>query len=195
MSEPIVKKTKSQKNKPLEFSCRRPVAVPAPQRKGLVKRVEEAPMDPRFNKDVPGEFDAKKFGTSYSFLNEYRADEMKQLKSRLGSKRTSYEEKEEIELTLKRMASQEQARARMALETNIRDELRQKEKELVATTGKKPYFHPRSAIKKLISERNEDSLRKSGKLQQFKAKQEQRSAAKERVNIPRTRRVVEVLSS
>lgn len=186
------KKSKSEKNKPLEFSCRHPVAVPKPQRAGLLKRAVEAPVDPRFNKDVVGEYDAKKFSSSYSFLNEYRQKEKSTLETRLNNKLTPAEEKFEIEHNLKRIVSQEAARSRLGLEQQIRDELRKEEKDRVALTGKKPYFHPRSVVKKLVSERTEDKMRKKGQLDKFRAKKERRDVAKERVNFPRTRRVVEV---
>ncbi len=191
MSEPV-KKSKSEKNKPLEFSCRRPAAVPKPQRAGLLKRVAETALDPRFNKEVEGEYDSKKFSSCYSFLNDYRQTEKQALESRLSARSTSDQEKIEISQTLKRITSQEAARTRLGMEQEIRDELRKSEKDLVASTGKKPYFHPRSVVKQMISERVEDKLRKSGQLDKFRAKKERRTIAKERVNFPRTRRVVEV---
>ena len=190
--EEVKKKSKSEKNKPLEFSCKRPAPVPKPKGQGLIKRQAEGPMDPRFNREVVGEYVASRFGEDYSFLNDYREEEKKEILSKLKNRKTPRYEKESLDLTLKRMQSQDAARKRITMETEVRDELRQKEIEMVASTGKKAYYHPRSMVKKLIAERQEEDMKKSGRLEKFKAKKERRDIAKERVNIPRTRRIIEV---
>ena len=190
--EQVKKKSKSEKNKPLEFSCKRPVPVPKPKRQGMIKRQEEIPMDPRFNREVAGDYSASRFGEDYSFLNDYREEEKKEILTKLKNKKTSYDDKQTLDLVLKRMQSQDAARKRITIETEVREELRQKEMEMVAATGKKAYYHPRSAVKKLIAERHEEGLKKSGQLDKFKAKKERREISKEKVNIPRTRRVIEV---
>ena len=63
----VTKKSKSEKSKPLEFSCRAPVPVPKPKRQGLIKRTEEV-QDPRFNREVAGDFNSEKFGKAYDFF-------------------------------------------------------------------------------------------------------------------------------
>lgn len=195
MSE-IVKKSRSEKSKPLEFSCRRPVAVPKPKRQGLAPRqqVEEV-LDPRFNREVAGEYDSYKFGKAYSFLNDYRESEKKELSERLKSKKLSSEQRAAMEKSLARMSSQDLARKRISEESEIRRELKLKELEAVASTGKSAYYHPRSAVKKIMRERQDAKLgQTAGQLERVRSKQEKRRVSKERKfsSMPKTRRLVEV---
>lgn len=193
MSTQVQKKSRSEKSKPLEFSCRSPVAVPKPQRQGLIKKQpEDTNLDPRFNRDVAGDFDSSRFGKRYAFLDEYRDAEKKEAMTKLSSKRTSAEEKHMIERDLTRMASQDAARKRATLEAEVRQELKRKELDAVAKTGKSAYYHPRSAVKKIMQEKIEADLRSKGQLERFKAKREKRKAGEQKkVSLPKTRRIVE----
>lgn len=194
MSPEIQKKSRSEKSKPLEFSCRAPVPVPKPQRQGLVKRESsDAPTDPRFNRDIVGDFDASRFAKNYEFLNEYREAEKRDLMSKLKSKKVSESEKFDIEKEITRMQSQDVARKRATMEADIRQELKKKELESVAKTGKKVYYHPRSEIKRIIEQRTESALKNKGQLERFRAKKEKRKAGEEKriSSMPKTRRIVE----
>jgi hypothetical protein len=187
------KKTASEKNKPLEFSCRRTIPVPKRLRQGLLPKRSEV-SDPRFNEKIVGDFVASRLASDYSFLNDYRDAERVDLETRMQSRKTSLEDKEQISKTLTRMVSQDVARRRAAAESEVLEELRSKELELIEKTGKKPYFHPKSAVKNILKQRNEESLRKSGKFEKFMAQKERRDVAKERKNsfgAPKTRRIVE----
>ncbi len=186
------KKSKSEKSRPLEFSCRAPVAVPKPQRQGLIKRGEEV-LDPRFNREVPGEFNAEKFGKAYDFLDDYRQSEKLEISTKLRSKRLSSDEKDSLTRALTRMESQDVARKRLTIESEIRNELKKKELEAVAKTGKKAYFHPRSAIKRIMTERREGDLKSKGQFERYQAKREKRQASSDRKSftIPKTRRIIE----
>jgi ribosomal RNA-processing protein 36 len=180
-SEKVKKKSRSEKSKPLEFSCRKPVPVPRPARAGLVKRAEEAPGDPRFRRDVAGEFDQGKFGRAYEFLNEVRESEKKQIQRTLADRNTTEEEKEGLSRQLTRMASQDALRERRQAEREVRKELK----------GDGKYIAPKSKIKAILAERRDDELRKSGKLDKAIAKREKRFASESKKSLPRTRRVVE----
>jgi ribosomal RNA-processing protein 36 len=184
------KKSKSEKSKPLEFSCRKPVAVPKPQRQGLVKRQEEF-EDPRFNRKVSGELSSDMFAKAFSFLDDYRDAEKKEVAARLTFKQVGADEKARLEKALARMQSQDVARKKLTMESEIRKELKQKELEAVAKSGKRAYFHPRSVVKQIMKDRKEEELRSKGQLDRFKAKQEKRKTSEDRKNIPRTRRIVE----
>ena len=193
MSSEVQKKSRSEKSKPLEFSCRAPVPVPKPQRQGLIKRQSDEPTDPRFNRNIVGDYDATRFAKNYEFLNEYREVEKKDLMSKLKSKRISESEKSSIEKELTRMQSQDVARKRATMESEIRQELKKKELDAVAKTGKKVYYHPRSEIKRIMQERTESDLKSKGQLERFKAKKEKRKASEEKrhSSMPKTRRIVE----
>lgn len=185
----VTKKSKSEKSKPLEFSCRAPVPVPKPKRQGLIKRTEEV-QDPRFNREVAGDFNSEKFGKAYDFLDDYRQAEKQAIAARL-QKKLSPDERAELSRSLTRMESQDVARTRVTMESEIRKELREKELEMVAKTGKKAYFHPRSVVRKIIDDRKEGDLKAKGKLEQYKAKQEKRKASDSKKSLPRTRRIIE----
>jgi len=196
-SSSSAKKTASEKNKPLEFSCKKAVHVPRPRGQGLTVKSSKSAntADPRFNPEVSGGFHSGRFADDFSFLDDYRQSERSEMKQRLSSRKTSEEEKQEIERQLTRMESQDIARKRASIESSVRDELRTRERDLIEKTGKKAYFHPRSMVKKIIQDRQETDLRKSGKWEQFNAKKERRQVAKERATSsmpPRSRRVVEV---
>lgn len=187
--EEVTKKTKSEKSRPLEFSCRSAVAVPKP-RLGKVSR-PVIPVDPRFNEEIAGEFDRSKFSKSYGFLDEYRDIEKKEIQTKLASKKTSCEDKLRLEKALTRMASQDVSRTKTGIEEEVRQELKVKELEAVAKTGKKAYYAPKSVIRKIVRERADELLGKSGGLKKYKAKQEQRILAKERSFMPKIRRVID----
>lgn len=190
------KKSRSEKSKPLEFSCRAPAAVPKPKRQGLMPRRAEPEEveDPRFNRKVAGDFDSYKFGKAYGFLDDYRASEKRDLTERLRSKKLHAEERTAMEKSLARMASQDLARKRLSEESEIRKELKIKELEAVEKTGKKAYYHPRSVVKKIMRERQDSELGKNkGQLERVRSKQEKRKVAKERKHssMPKIRRVIE----
>jgi ribosomal RNA-processing protein 36 len=187
------KKSKSEKTKPLEFSCRAPVAPPKPQRQGLLKRVEET-EDPRFNRKVGGEYNPEMFGKAYSFLDDYRLAEKRDISDKLRQKGgLSEERKAELSRDLARMESQDVARSKLSMEKAVRNELKQKELEMVSKTGKRAYYHPKSVVRKIIQEKKENDLRAKGQYDKFKAKQDKRKASLDRKNfsIPRTRRIID----
>lgn len=190
MDKPV-SKSKSEKSRPLEFSCRGIAPVPKPRMAGFKVRRAEVPADPRFNDAVEGEFDRSKFSKAYQFLDEYRDTERKELQSRLADKRVPEAEKAGLEKALTRMQSQDVSRKKLGAEAEVREELKQKELELVAKTGKKPYYAPKSEVRRLVRERAEEGMRKTGQLAKFKAKKERRILSKERLFVPRTRRLVE----
>ena len=191
------KKSKSEKSRPLEFSCRAPVSVPKPKRQGLMKRRGEDDdlVDPRFNREVGGEYNPEMFGKAYGFLDEYRVAEKRDLSDKLtrGSRKMSSGEKIELSRELSRMESQDVARSRVTMETEVRKELKRQELEVVAKTGKRAYYHPRSLVKKIIQEKKENDLDKRGQLDRYKSKQERRKTSSDRrmFSIPKTRRVVD----
>jgi ribosomal RNA-processing protein 36 len=185
------KKSKSEKSKPLEFSCRAPVAIPKPQRQGLLKRSKEY-EDPRFNRDVTGDYNPEMFGKAYSFLDEYRSAEKREISEKLKG-RIDQQHKAELTRELTRMESQDLARRKISVEKDVRKELKQKEIEMVSKTGKKAYYHPKSIVRKMIQEKKEDELREKGQYEKFKAKQEKRQTSldRKRFSVPKTRRIIE----
>ena len=175
------------KKKPLEFSCRAPVAPPKP-RTVLIKGREKA-RDPRFDSVSGGEFDAFKCAQAYAFLDDMRATEREALVKAKGGKSAR---NDEIDAVLTKMDSQDSARKRMADLMTAKNELRQGEKAQVAQTGKTPFFHSKAQVKQKALESRFKTLQKSGKVDAEIIKHRKHQAAKEKKQfIPRTRRVFE----
>jgi ribosomal RNA-processing protein 36 len=93
--------------------------------------------DPRFE-TLGGRLDESKVEKAYSFLDDYRDDEMKELQNAI--KKTKDEsEKEGLKRTLLSMESRKKAQDRKWKEAEILDRHRKEEKELVKQ-GKKPFY-------------------------------------------------------
>lgn len=92
--------------------------------------------------------DEAKVRKAYAFLDDYREDEMKELKNRI--KNTKDEEtKEKLKRTLLSMESRKKAQARKDKEQEILDKHRKEEKELVKQ-GKKPFYLKKTEQKKRV---------------------------------------------
>ena len=117
--------------KPLEVSSKRPVA-PIKAKKYLSAR--SRPLDPRFS-DLCGRLNMDMVQKNYEFVDALRQEEMREL---CESKPEDY----------KRMESQEVGRLRLGATLLAKRTLRKREQEQVEKTGKMPYFHKHSVIKK-----------------------------------------------
>jgi ribosomal RNA-processing protein 36 len=136
---PAQSKTKAKRSRyaPIEMSSKRPVR----RYREVIPVQKRAFRDPRFDPVVAGTAStmAKSLARkNYGFLDEYRASEMKDLKSQI-KKVKSQQRKEELQRELMSMQSRQKAREREELEDKILEEHRRKEKELVKE-GKKPFY-------------------------------------------------------
>ena len=131
----------SGKNKPLELSSRKPVS--------RLRQVIELPSksarfrDPRFD-DLTGEFKEDQFHKNFAFLDEYRADELKQLKSKLVK-----EKDPDIRFKLKRSIQQLESKQQSNMEKQRQQELKRrlrKEEEERVSKGKKPFYIKKSRL-------------------------------------------------
>lgn len=103
--------------------------------------------DPRFDA-ITGYVDEAKVRKAYAFLDDYREDEMKELKNTI--KNTKDEEtKEKLKRTLLSMESRKKAQARKDKEEEVLDKHRKEEKELVKQ-GKKPFYLKKTEQKKRV---------------------------------------------
>ncbi|CAG8974754.1 hypothetical protein HYALB_00000365 [Hymenoscyphus albidus] len=134
---------RSSKHAPTEISSKKAVSrkrevVPVPKREY---------RDPRFDA-VTGYVDEAKVRKAYAFLDDYREDEMKELRNTI--KNTKDEEsKEKLKRTLLSMESRKKAQARKDKEEEILDKHRKEEKELVKQ-GKKPFYLKKTEQKKRV---------------------------------------------
>ncbi|KAF4676628.1 rRNA bioproteinsis protein rrp36 [Perkinsus chesapeaki] len=180
------KKTRSEKNKPLEVSSRAPISAGREQHKNNNSK-SAIITDPRFN-DLTGSFNAEGFAKAYSFLNDYRESEKSDMNKEISKlkKKGKITEAEGIESELKRMESQDIARRRLSIKHEALKEIRQKQREQVAKTGKMPYFPKQSELNKRVKDAmlRETAGKSKGAQERVMAKRQKREAAKEKKNIP-----------
>lgn len=100
----------------------------------LIKRVAR---DPRFE---PGNapVDTNRVQAAYSFLDEYREDEMKELKATIKSTKDA-EERDRLKRTLLVMESKKKTRLRKLKEQEVLERHKKQEKALVQQ-GKQPFY-------------------------------------------------------
>ncbi|PBP15916.1 pre-rRNA processing protein [Diplocarpon rosae] len=134
---------RSSKHAPTEISSKKAVS----RKREVVPVVKRAYRDPRFAA-VMGPVDESKISKAYSFLDDYREDEMKELRTAI-----KYAKDEDIKEKLKRallgMESRKKAQARKIKEQEILDRHRKEEKELVKR-GKQPFYLKKAEQKKRV---------------------------------------------
>jgi len=127
-------RARSSKHAPAVQSSKKAVS----RKRKIVEIKKPASRDPRFdNISGPGP-DENTVNKRYSFLNDYKATEMAELKAAI--KKTKNEaDKEKLKKKLMSMESQEKARARKEQQQEVIHDHKKKEKELVKQ-GKTPFF-------------------------------------------------------
>lgn len=202
---PAVKKkdkppSRSSKHAPTEVSSKRPVSR---KREILAVRRPQA-RDPRFDPLVTSrssasasagagglsKADEERARRAYAFLDEYRDDEMRELKVAVKKAKTPAE-KEKLQRALMSMESRKRARERKDRERAVIEEHRRREKELVKE-GKKsqPFYLKKSEQKKQLLL---DQFAGLSEKQRDKAieKKRKKIAGKEKKTLPMERRVRE----
>ena len=121
----------------------------------------------------------------YSFLDDYRASEIADLKKVIKETRDA-EDKEALQRELRAMEDRERARARTEEQKKVLREHRRKEKEQVKE-GKTPFFLKKGDLKKKVLEKRFEAMgeRKAEKLMERRRK---KKAGKERRSMPSARR-------
>ncbi|KAF4732304.1 rRNA bioproteinsis protein rrp36, partial [Perkinsus olseni] len=139
--------------RPLEVSSRAPVSAGRERKSSSSMSGSAIITDPRFN-DLTGSFNAEGFAKAYSFLNDYRESEKAEMNKEMAKlkKKGKIAEAEGIQAELKRMQSQDVARRRLSLKHEAMKDIRQKQREQVAKTGKMPYFPKQSEVRKRVKD-------------------------------------------
>lgn len=129
------------KHAPSEISSKKAVS----RKREVVPTTKREYRDPRFE-PLTGPLNESKLRAAYSFLDDYREDEMKDLRTTI--KATKDEDaKEKLKRALLSMESKKTAQARKEKEREILDKHRKEEKELVKQ-GKKPFYLKKAEQKK-----------------------------------------------
>ena len=128
-----------------------------------------------------------KMKKNYAFLDEYREDEMKQLKETIRRTRPTDEAtKGTLKRALLSMESKKKARAAKDEQQEIIRMHRAKEKELIKQ-GKKPFFLKKSEQKRLALVERFKGL-KGKQVERVMERKRKKKAGRERKNMPDGRR-------
>ncbi|KNG50391.1 rrna processing protein [Stemphylium lycopersici] len=175
---------RSSKHAPAVQSSKRMVS----RKRNVVEVKKPVFRDPRFS-NVSGPMpDEHVVGKRYSFLNDYRASEISELRNTI--KKTKNEtEKERLKKMLLSMESQQKARENKAALENVTREHKKKEKELVKE-GKKPFFLKKSEQKKIALVDRFQNM-KSKQRDKVIERRRKKVTAKERKNMPDERRTAQ----
>lgn len=174
---------RSSKHAPTEISSKKAVSrkrevVPVPKREF---------RDPRFE-PLSGFVDEAKVRVAYSFLDEYREDEIKELKSAIKTARDE-DAKDKLKRALMSMESKKKAQMRKQKEQEILDNHRKAEKELVKQ-GKQPFYLKKAEQKKRVLLDQFGGL-KGRKLDHVIERRRKKQEGREKKKMPFKRRAVE----
>ncbi len=134
---------RSSKHAPTEISSKKAVS----RKREVVPVAKREFRDPRFE-SLSGYLDESKVRAAYSFLDDYREDEMRELKAAI--KTTKDEDaKEKLKKALMSMESKKKAQIRKEKEREILNKHRKQEKELVKL-GKQPFYLKKAEQKKRL---------------------------------------------
>jgi ribosomal RNA-processing protein 36 len=174
---------RSSKHAPTEISSKKAVS----RRREVVQVAKREFRDPRFE-PLSGDVDEAKVRGAYSFLDDYREDEIKELKSAI---RTTKDEdaKEKLKKALMSMESKMKAQMRKQKEQEILDRHRKEEKELVRQ-GKQPFYLKKAEQKKRLLLDQFGEL-KGKKLDHVIERRRKKQEGREKKKMPFKRRIVE----
>ncbi|KAA6412320.1 MAG: hypothetical protein FRX48_04472 [Lasallia pustulata] len=177
--------SRSSKHAPAELSSKKAVS----RKRGVVPTTKLDHRDPRFE-HLSGPIDEMKTKRDYAFLEEYRDDEMKQLKETIHrTKRTDEATTEALKRALLSMESKKKAQAAKDKQQEIIRTHRAKEKELIKQ-GKKPFYLKKSEQKKLALVERFRGL-KGKQMERVMERKRKKKAGRERKNMPDVRRGVD----
>ncbi|KAA8572879.1 hypothetical protein EYC84_003444 [Monilinia fructicola] len=175
--------TRSSKNAPTEISSKKAVS----RRREVVPVKKREIRDPRFE-PTNGPVDQGKIERAYSFLDDYREDEMKELREAI--KKTKDEDvKETLKRKLLSMESRKKTDAKKRKAREILDRHRKEEKQLVKE-GKTPYYLKKAEQKKRVLLDTYGEL-KGRQLDRVIERRRKKVEGKEKKNMPRARRMAE----
>ncbi|GKT49317.1 rRNA biogenesis protein rrp5 [Colletotrichum spaethianum] len=132
---------RTSKHAPMEQSSKKPVS----RRREVIAVPKMEVRDPRFD-PLSGPIDEAKARKAYAFLDDYRKDEMRELRAEI-KKTKDADKKEEMKRLLLSMESKIKTRERKQREADVISEHKRKEKELVKQ-GKQPFYLKKSEQKK-----------------------------------------------
>lgn len=173
---------RSSKHAPTELSSKKAVS----RKREVVAVPKREYRDPRFE-PTTGPVDQSKVRKAYSFLDDYREDEIKELKEAIKTTKDE-DSKEKLKRALMSMESRKKAQARKDKEQEILDRHRMEEKERVKQ-GKNPFYLKKSEQKKQVLLAQYGEL-KGKQLDRVIERRRKKMEGKEKKSMPFARRGV-----
>uniref|UniRef100_K3WEB5 rRNA biogenesis protein RRP36 n=1 Tax=Globisporangium ultimum (strain ATCC 200006 / CBS 805.95 / DAOM BR144) TaxID=431595 RepID=K3WEB5_GLOUD len=175
------KKKRVSKNHPLEISSKRQVS----RFKTVVEVKKKKLVDPRFD-SLSGRLNQDLFKKSYAFLDEYKQNELDELKRKLKfAKATTRREELKNEINLR---SQELTENKKQEKIKSALTKRKREEREAVESGKNPFYLKRKDKKKLELQTKFQDLQESGRLSKFMAKKRKKNASKDHRWLPTQRK-------
>ncbi|KAL1122211.1 hypothetical protein AAG570_003616 [Ranatra chinensis] len=169
--------SRANKNRPREVSSKVPVRFLGPNSK---KQAASSSRDPRFD-SLCGDFDEKKFSTSYSFIKDIKMQERRKLASVYKKEKKrggdNIEKLEGIKCMIQRIDNQEREWKKRDAEKEQSKMEKHKQIEMMLE-GKKPYFMKKSEKKFQNLMGTYDALKNSGKLEKRMKKKNKKNSKK-----------------
>lgn len=171
---------RSSKHAPTEISSKKAVS----RKREVIPVTKRVHRDPRFE-PINGPVDTAKLSRNYAFLNDYRDDEMKELRNTI--KKTKDEgERDKLKRELMSMESRKRAQDRKDREEEVLSRHKKEEKELVQQ-GKKPFYLKESEKKKRVLLDTYSGMKK-GQLDHVIERRRRKIDQKEKKKLPFARR-------
>ncbi|KAI9762358.1 MAG: hypothetical protein M4579_000508 [Chaenotheca gracillima] len=182
------KESRSSKHAPTIISSKRAVT----RKREVVPVPKSDSRDPRFD-TLSGAVDTDKTRKNYSFLDQYKDDEMKQLREAIkkrGKQHGGDEETDKLKRQLLSMESKKKAQDNLDQRQEVLRNHRRKEKELIQQ-GKKPFYLKKGEQNKLALISRYEGLKSDKQREHAMERREKKMAAKERKGMPFARRGAE----
>ncbi|RFU27398.1 hypothetical protein B7463_g8939, partial [Scytalidium lignicola] len=174
---------RSSKHAPAELSSKKAVS----RKREVIPVKKREYRDPRFE-PLAGPLDKDKIEKAYSFLDDYREDEMKQLREAIKTTKNE-DEKERMKRELLSMESKKKADLRKKKAQEVLDQHKKEEKEHIKQ-GKKPFFLKKSEQKKRVLLEQYGEL-KGKQLDRVIERRRKKVETKEKKRLPFARRTVD----
>jgi ribosomal RNA-processing protein 36 len=174
---------RSSKHAPTEISSKKAVS----RRREVIPVPKKMVRDPRFE-NMDGPLDEGKIKRAYAFLDDYREDEMRELKETI-KKTKDAAMKEKLKRQLGSMEEKKKARIRKEREEEVLEKHRREEKEKVKA-GKQPFYLKKGEQKKRVLLETFGEL-KGKQLDRVIERRRKKIEGKEKKKLPYARRGAE----
>ncbi|CAG9317091.1 unnamed protein product [Blepharisma stoltei] len=185
---PPKKFEKHSKHAPKEISSKHPVSrfkkikFPKPDEDPehgiFTKKIKK--RDPRFD-NLSGKFNQGFFEKSYSFIDDYLSQELKELQESLDDPAYAADRGRIKELIIKKKQEIQRAKDEQRY-TNVKRKMMKEEREKVKA-GKKPYFFKKKIIKMQAMKEKLEELKETGEISKYLKRKRKRETAKETAEV------------